>query len=68
MALAGMTPQAALESATREAAALTGIDDVTGTLEVGKQADMVLIDGEPTEEPAALRNVWAVYQGGRRIF
>lgn len=68
MALAGMTPQAALEAATREAAALTGIDDVTGTLEVGKQADMVLIDGDPTEEPAALRNVWAVYQGGRRIF
>ena len=41
---------------------------MTGTLEVGKQADMVLIDGDPTEEPAALRNVWAVYQGGRRIF
>ena len=64
---AGMSPKAALECATREAAILIGIQDLVGTIEVGKQADMVLIDGDPHSDPGALRNVWAVYQGGRRI-
>ena len=64
---AGMSPKAALESATREAANLLGILDEVGTVEVGKQADMVLIDGDPHSDPAALRNVWAVFQGGRRV-
>ena len=63
----GMTPQAALEASTRVAADLLGILDQTGTIEVGKQADMVLIDGDPLSDPAALRNIWAVFQSGRRI-
>ncbi len=63
----GMSPKAALESATREAANLLGIQEQVGTIEVGKQADMVLIDGDPHSDPGALRNVWAVYQGGRRV-
>ena len=64
---AGMSPKTALECATREAAILIGIQDLVGTIEVGKQADMVLIDGDPHSDPGALRNVWAVYQGGRRV-
>ena len=64
----GMTPKAALESATREGATLMGIDDQVGTIEVGKQADMVLIDGDPLSDPAALRVVWGVFLGGRRVF
>ena len=67
MVEAGMTPKAALESATREGAVLMGIQDEVGTIEVGKQADMVLIDGDPHSDPGALRNVWAVFQGGRRV-
>ena len=63
----GMTPQAALEASTRVAADLLGILDQAGTIEVGKQADMVLIDGDPLSNPAALRNIWAVFQSGRRI-
>ena len=46
---------------------LLGIQEDTGTIEVGKQADLVLIDGDPHSDPGALRNVWAVFQGGRRI-
>jgi imidazolonepropionase-like amidohydrolase len=64
---AGMTPKAALESSTRVAAELLGILDQVGTIEVGKQADMVLIDGDPHSDSGALRNVWAVFQGGRRV-
>ena len=63
----GMTPEHALEASTRVAADLLGISDETGTIEVGKQADMVLIDGDPHSDPAALRNIWAVFQSGRRI-
>ena len=63
----GMTPKAALESATRLAAELMGIQDLAGTIEVGKQADMVLIDGDPHSEVGALRNVWGVFQAGRRV-
>jgi len=63
----GMAPMAAVEASTRVAADLLGIQDQAGTIEVGKQADMVLIDGDPLSEPGALRNVWAVFQGGRRI-
>ena len=63
----GMTPQQALEASTREAADLLGILDQAGTIEVGKQADMVLIDGDPLSDPAALRHIWAVFQSGRRI-
>ena len=62
-----MTPQAALEASTRVAADLLGIQDIAGTIEVGKQADMVLIDGDPLSDPGALRNIWAVFQSGRRI-
>ena len=63
-----MSPKAALESATREAANLMGIQDQVGTIEVGKQADMVLIDGDPHSDAAALRYVIAVFQGGRRVW
>ena len=63
----GMTPQQALEASTREAADLLGILDQAGTIEVGKQADLVLIDGDPLSDPAALRHIWAVFQSGRRI-
>ena len=63
----GMTPQAALESSTRIAADLLGVQDQVGTVEIGKQADMVLIDGDPHSDIGALKNVWAVIQGGRRV-
>ena len=63
----GMTPQAALEASTRVAADLLGIQDQAGTIEVGKQADMVLIDGDPLSDPGAFRNIWAVFQSGRRM-
>ena len=63
----GMTPPAALEASTRVAAELLGIQDQTGTIEVGKQADLVLIDGDPYSDLAALRNIWAVFQSGGRI-
>ena len=67
MVAAGMSTDAALESATREASILLGIQDLVGTVEVGKVADLVLLDGDPVLDPGALRNVWGVFKGGQQV-
>jgi imidazolonepropionase-like amidohydrolase len=63
----GMGPAAALQAATREGARLMGEADERGTIEVGKLADLVLLDRNPLDDPAALRLVAAVFQAGRRM-
>ena len=63
----GLQPMQAIEAATRVAAELVGTIDDVGTIEVGKQADFILVDGDPLSDVRDLRNLWAVYQGGRRI-
>jgi imidazolonepropionase-like amidohydrolase len=53
-----MTPMAALESATRVAADFSGMLDSLGTVQVGKLADLVLLDADPL---ADIRNVGRIY-------
>ena len=43
----GMTPMAAIVSATKTAAQAVGLEDKIGTVEEGKLADLLLIDGDP---------------------
>jgi imidazolonepropionase-like amidohydrolase len=38
-----------------------------GSIEVGKLADFALIDGDPLSNIGEMRNLWAVYQGGRQV-
>lgn len=64
---AGMTPEEALLSGTSNAAEAIGIGDEVGTLIPGRRADLVVIDGDPLENIAALRNVAEVWQEGRRV-
>jgi imidazolonepropionase-like amidohydrolase len=47
MVALGMTPMEAIMASTSAAAQLIGIDDQVGTIEQGKQADLVLVDGNP---------------------
>ena len=66
----GMSPLASLRAATMDAARLLGLDDEIGTLEVGKAADLLLVDGDPIAEPALWRDparTVTVIQGGRVV-
>jgi imidazolonepropionase-like amidohydrolase len=60
----GLTPAAALKSATADAADLLGIADRAGTVDVGKDADLVLLDGDPLTDIRATRRIVAVIRGG----
>jgi imidazolonepropionase-like amidohydrolase len=61
---AGLTPAAALKSATADAADLLGIADRAGTVDVGKDADLVLLDGDPLADIRTTRRIVAVIRGG----
>ena len=60
----GFTPTEALLAATRDNARILGMDDKLGTLEVGKLADVLVVEGNPLEGFAALANVAQVFRDG----
>ena len=61
----GLTAADALVAATRDAAVVLGWQDRLGTLEVGKLADLILVDGDPLAEIAILKDkVQVVAKGG----
>ena len=62
---AGMTPMEALQSATRDAAELLHLGDVLGTIEKGKQADIVLLGADPLADIRNLAAVRGVVSRGR---
>lgn len=63
----GMTPREVLISATRDAAELLGISADTGTLAVGKVADLIAVDGDPLTDASALTKVAYVMAAGRVV-
>jgi len=63
---AGFTPMEALRSGTSVAAKAIGLGDKTGTLESGKWADIISVEGNPLEDIGALPNVGLVMVGGKR--
>jgi len=61
MAEGGMKPEEVLVATTSSAAELLGVDGELGTIEPGKRADLVLVDGDPLDLrglPDAIRGVW----------
>ncbi len=60
----GMTPLAAIQTATINAADLLGWKDRVGTLEPGRWADIVAVDGDPTKDVTILEHVKFVMKGG----
>jgi len=60
----GMTPLAAIQSATLNAADLMGWTDRTGSLDAGKWADVIAVDGNPLADVKLLQNVKFVMKAG----
>ena len=63
----GYAATAAIEAATRIAAEACGISDETGTLEPGKAADVVVIEGNPLVDIAAMGRVLATFSAGTEV-
>jgi len=62
---AGFTCEEALKAGTIEAANLCGVEDQVGSVEPGKLADLIAIDGDPTENIDDIIKVAAVMKGGQ---
>jgi imidazolonepropionase-like amidohydrolase len=62
----GMTNAQALQAVTAAAAAVCGIAGTTGTLEVGKDADIMAVAGNPVNDISAIHDVLAVFIKGTR--
>ena len=63
----GMTPAAAIQAATVNAAELLGIADQVGTLEPGKAADLIAVDADPLADVRVLRQVRYVMRAGESV-
>jgi imidazolonepropionase-like amidohydrolase len=61
---AGLTPLEVIEVATRNAAFVCGQGETLGTLEPGKLADVIIVDGDPSTDLGAMDRVLTVIKGG----
>lgn len=64
MIQAGMPPMEAIKAATISAAELLGVKDQLGSIEAGKIADVVAVDGDPLKDPQAFGRVVFVMKDG----
>ncbi len=64
---AGLTPLEAITAATRTGAKILGLDSMTGTLEVGKWADLVVLAADPTVDIRNTRSLTHVIKGGHLV-
>lgn len=61
---AGFSPEAAIQIMTLNGAKVLGFADRTGSVTVGKQADLVVLDGDITQRPADITTVNTVFRRG----
>jgi imidazolonepropionase-like amidohydrolase len=64
---AGLSPMDAIVAGTKNGAEVMGLEEKIGTLEVGKLADLVAVDGNPLENIQLLNDVKFVMKGGEII-
>ena len=64
----GLTNLQAIQSATSTAAKMLRLEQETGSLREGMQADLILVDGKPEEDLEALRNVAMTVRGGTIVY
>ena len=63
----GMEPGEVIQSATSKAAKILGLEDEIGTIEVGKKADLLAVEGNPLKYIQSLRNPHMVMVGGEIV-
>lgn len=63
----GMSPVEAVTAATSRAADAIGVGHLVGSLTVGKKADLLIVDSDPTQDISALRNIDTVMLGGQIV-
>ena len=63
----GMAPRDALIAATKGGPDLLGIGGETGTLDPGKSADLIAVEGDPLVDPTAVQRIDYVMVEGRPI-
>ncbi len=61
---AGFTPEQAIQIYTQNGAKYLGREDRIGTIAVGKQADLVIVTGDPAKDISAVENVETVFKKG----
>jgi imidazolonepropionase-like amidohydrolase len=64
---AGLSPLAVIEAATRHAAYVCGQSDKLGTLEKGKLADLIIVDGNPLDDINAMDSVLYIVKDGELV-
>jgi imidazolonepropionase-like amidohydrolase len=67
LAAAGLSPAEVLQAMTSRAAQACGLGHRKGRIAAGFDADILAIDGNPLDDPAAIRKLRAVYIGGRPV-
>ncbi len=63
----GLSPMEAIQAATRVAAELAGIEDRTGSIQQGLEADLIVVDRNPLENILSLQDVLMVVNNGKVV-
>src|ERR1043165_966885 len=64
---AGLTPMEAMRAATVDAAKLLGLEDKVGEIKEGRLADIIAVEGNPSQDITSLQRVQFVMKNGRVI-
>jgi aryl-alcohol dehydrogenase-like predicted oxidoreductase len=64
---AGLSNAEAMQTATIVPARMTGMDKTTGSIEVGKDADMLLVEGDPMQDLHVLHHITTILNDGYRL-
>lgn len=65
--LAGLAPHESIQVITRNAARSIGLGDEVGTIEAGKRGDLVVVRGNPLDDPGVLVSPISVIKGGSLV-
>ena len=65
-----MSASDGIVAATSTAARVCGLEDEIGTVEVGKRADLLVVDGDPLDDVGIVADrsrIWLVFKDGERV-